>query len=542
MKLPPRACFSPLLILVACFILALGQWLPACLLALGGAAPFAADDGIGAAGAASASEPPEVAGAGAQVLLPLGEVPSQGKASRGLERTDQRIAFACKAGCSEREPELEQSLAPYAEWGRETSGLDMLELLWGFCQARRSCKDPFVITVLWQGDTYLRACGAEDLREASLYLIGPEDLSLVITFLYAVQRVAGLPPGPMAFGLYLSDYTCLVDRHLVGPGVPLFAYLGRQTSWAIPWPSSFTVHSTQQLEARPPRTPALRGAAGWAARSARAYWIGTITGPWELSPDADLAALPRLKLLHLARDHPEALRAEWSGVAAYGISWVRSRDRLEGFQPGSVNGSHSVAELTGLRQAGFKALEQWGHFKYYVNLDGVVMGGRLNKLMGLGGVVLQHEAGYREHIDALAKPYVHYVPVRYDLSDLVPKIRWLQANDREAERIASRAQDLAQQRMRLEDHLCYVWRALEGLGNRTASKEVNSTVVAERLRELRFRRVAVVADDMRKTLEGFWGAKLEEVATGDRVMTRGGIRLLQWSWDRFSSLRRRSQR
>jgi hypothetical protein len=40
-------------------------------------------------------------------------------------------------------------------------------------------------------------------------------------------------------------------------------------------------------------------------------------------------------------------------------------------------------------------------------------------------------------------PHVHYVPVKYDLSDLVEKIKWIQDNDNEAKQIAQRAYEFA---------------------------------------------------------------------------------------------------
>jgi hypothetical protein len=40
-------------------------------------------------------------------------------------------------------------------------------------------------------------------------------------------------------------------------------------------------------------------------------------------------------------------------------------------------------------------------------------------------------------------PHVHYVPVQYDLSDLVEKIEWIQQHDREAKQIAQNAYEFA---------------------------------------------------------------------------------------------------
>mmetsp|Transcript_52995 Transcript_52995/g.102286 ORF Transcript_52995/g.102286 Transcript_52995/m.102286 type:complete len:543 (-) Transcript_52995:79-1707(-) len=452
-----------------------------------------------------------------------------------------RRNFVCMAGCSEREPELERSLSPFADWSGNTSGLEMLEILEGFCHSDRSCKDSFVMVVLWRGSVHLKACGASNLKEVSLYLIGPEDLSLVITQLLAVQRVAALPSAPVVFGLYLSDYTCLADRHLVGPGIPIFAYLGRDTSWVIPWPNSFMLHTTYQIENwhRSRRVKRLGEkkqhdvVVPWSDRVAKAYWIGTVTGPWEFAADASLMAVPRMKLLRLTSEHPDKLQAEWSGVASYGISWVKDSDSVAGFL---ANKTRSIKELTGVLPVSPKPLQQWANFKYYLNVDGVVMGGRLNKLLALGGVVLQHKAGYREHVDMLMKPYEHYVPIEYDLSDLAAKVEWLQQNDAEAQRIASQGRSLAESRMRLEDHLCYIWRALEALGTTAARREIDTSAMERRLQELRFHEVTVVEEDMRKTLERFWGSQLEKVQTGDRVMTASGIQLIQWAWDRYSGM------
>jgi len=533
------------------------NWLPAGLLALGHGAAAAVVSAMDREFADDLTRPPDVPGAGAQVLLPFARAGSQACSDSGSStsfvptttnttaRDRWRDAFVCTAGCSEREPELEHSLAPWADWDRNSSGIDMLDLLLGFCQAERSCKDPFIIAAMWRGDVYLKTCRAGGFDAPQLYLIGPEDLSLVITQLLAAQRLATMPSGPTVFGIYLSDYTCLMDRHLIGPGIPMFAYLKRETSWVIPWPSSFTLYSTYQIEQWQKKLrqkqPLLQSASGrlpaaspqWSRRTSKAFWIGTITGPWDLVPDAGLAAVPRLKLLRLTKEHPLQLQAEWSSIATYGISWAYGEKSVRGFLG---NESRTVENLTGIAQSGFRPLEDWANFKYYMNLDGVVMGGRTNKLMALGGVVLQHQAGYREHIDALAEPYVHYLPVEYDLSDLVAKVQWLQSHDAEAQRMANRARELAWRRMRLEDHLCYVWRALEAIGARTAAGEVGASAVERRFREAGFTRVSVKDESMRATLESFWGTKLEKVATGDRVMSTKGIELIQWMWDRFGEL------
>jgi len=447
----------------------------------------------------------------------------------------QRKTFVCAAGCSSREPQLEESLAPWADWKKNSSGLDMIDALEGFCETQRDSQDQFVMTVLWKGSVYLKGCKADNLTSASLYLIGPEDLSLVLVFLFGAQRIGQFTSGPIAFGMYLSDYSSLLDRHLVGPGLPIFAYLGRDTSWLIPWPSSFSVLSTQDVE-NWSETKKAGAQKSWEARDPKAYWIGAVTGPWEFALDDGLMAVPRMKLLRMSKEHPQQLHADWSSTAGYGISWVTDESNVSGFM---AHGSHSVEELTGIAKSTYQAVDNWEGFKYYVNLDGVVMGGRLNKLLALGGVVLQHQAGYHEHTNALMKPYEHYVPIEYDLSDLVQKVEWLQQNDAEAKRIAENGRALALKRMRLEDDLCYIWRALEGLGAKTAPAQVLDSEVEQRLQK--FQRTSVQAGGMRATIESFWGEKLEKVSTGNRLMTPRGIELLQWAWDRLDGINEKVQ-
>jgi hypothetical protein len=43
----------------------------------------------------------------------------------------------------------------------------------------------------------------------------------------------------------------------------------------------------------------------------------------------------------------------------------------------------------------------------------------------------------------LLKPYVHYVPIKSDLSDLLKKINWCKKHNEKAKKIAANARELA---------------------------------------------------------------------------------------------------
>lgn len=57
-------------------------------------------------------------------------------------------------------------------------------------------------------------------------------------------------------------------------------------------------------------------------------------------------------------------------------------------------------------------------------------------------------------------PYVHYIPVEMDLSDLDAKVKWAMDNDAEANTIATNAQRFAERRLRSSQLHCYTYLLL----------------------------------------------------------------------------------
>jgi len=59
------------------------------------------------------------------------------------------------------------------------------------------------------------------------------------------------------------------------------------------------------------------------------------------------------------------------------------------------------------------------------------------------------------------KPYVHYIPLQNDLSDLVEKLQWAKDHDREALQISRQAQEFAKEHLSKESVLQYVYLLLK---------------------------------------------------------------------------------
>lgn len=83
--------------------------------------------------------------------------------------------------------------------------------------------------------------------------------------------------------------------------------------------------------------------------------------------------------------------------------------------------------------------EEQASYKYIVNVDGHVNAFRLSLEMSMGCVILMVESKYRIWFRRYLKEYVHYVPIKADLSDIFEKIRWCREHDKECEQIALNA-------------------------------------------------------------------------------------------------------
>jgi hypothetical protein len=90
-------------------------------------------------------------------------------------------------------------------------------------------------------------------------------------------------------------------------------------------------------------------------------------------------------------------------------------------------------------------LETLGTYKYHIDLGGgggTTWSGTLEKL-GLPGLLFHHVTPTMDYLHELLTPWVHYVPVEADLSDLREKYEWAEAHPSLARRISQAATALA---------------------------------------------------------------------------------------------------
>ena len=83
--------------------------------------------------------------------------------------------------------------------------------------------------------------------------------------------------------------------------------------------------------------------------------------------------------------------------------------------------------------------KEQSRYKYVVNIDGHVSAFRLSLELSCGSVILLVDSKYKMWFRKYLIEYVHYVPVKEDLTDLFEKIEWCRNNDDKCEEIASNA-------------------------------------------------------------------------------------------------------
>ena len=85
-------------------------------------------------------------------------------------------------------------------------------------------------------------------------------------------------------------------------------------------------------------------------------------------------------------------------------------------------------------------------YKYMINIDGHSATNRFSYLLQSGCLILNVESKYvignQRWYDHLLKPYVHYVPIKYDLSNLEEIILWCRSNDEKCKQIVKNAKDI----------------------------------------------------------------------------------------------------
>jgi hypothetical protein len=121
----------------------------------------------------------------------------------------------------------------------------------------------------------------------------------------------------------------------------------------------------------------------------------------------------------------------------------------------------------GIKLASFLTPVQQSEYKYLVNVDGHVSAFRLSLEMSMGCCILLADSKYKLWFTDLLKPMVHYIPIKYDLSDLIDQIKWCRTHDSECKKIASNARQFYLQYLQKDGVLDYLQQIIIDLKNQS---------------------------------------------------------------------------
>jgi hypothetical protein len=113
-------------------------------------------------------------------------------------------------------------------------------------------------------------------------------------------------------------------------------------------------------------------------------------------------------------------------------------------------------------------LEQ-SNYKYIIHIDGHVSAFRLSYELNMNSVVLLVNSDWKIWYSHLLKPYIHYIPIENDLSDIITKIKWCRDNDDKCKEIASNAREFYNKYLSKKSIFDYMQKLLVNLKKHTGT-------------------------------------------------------------------------
>lgn len=189
----------------------------------------------------------------------------------------------------------------------------------------------------------------------------------------------------------------------------------------------------------------------WEAKVEKAFWRGANSGflpnSLDFMTENNFLEFPRSKLVDLSLHHSDLIDA--------------------GFWP-LVHTSKATNKA--LRKGGyvksFVSISEHLQYKYQILVDGFTSAFHRAywQLFSDSVIFKQQSPDYQWYYPQL-KPYVHYIPVADDFSDLIEKIEWAKAHDTEVRQITLQANEFAQTHLTYADIMLYIYILINEYAN-----------------------------------------------------------------------------
>ncbi len=178
----------------------------------------------------------------------------------------------------------------------------------------------------------------------------------------------------------------------------------------------------------------------WEGKKPQLVWRGS-TAQWNYWPPhgKPIPFLSRVELCALSSRHPEVIDAKFT----------------------SFPGSEHLPYFTQY-QGSRISFEDQLQYKYHIHVDGNASAYSCSgwKLF-TNSLLFKPDSEYIQWYSNALEPYVHYVPVKRDLGDLMEKIRWAIANDDQSKIIAANCRQFAKNNITKTEDMLYIYQAIK---------------------------------------------------------------------------------
>ena len=187
----------------------------------------------------------------------------------------------------------------------------------------------------------------------------------------------------------------------------------------------------------------------WSTKLPTAVFRGGTTGC-----GVTISTNPRLKLAELS-----AQKKQGGGVPYLDAGITNWNLRPRKLQGQKYLQTIDIKSLPFTLSPKLTPLEQ-SNYKYIINAPGHVAAFRLSIELNMGSVVLLVDSPWKLWYSNLLVPYVHYVPVKADLSDIIDQVKWCREHDDKCQEIVRHARDFFNTYLQLEGVLDFMQKTL----------------------------------------------------------------------------------
>lgn len=191
----------------------------------------------------------------------------------------------------------------------------------------------------------------------------------------------------------------------------------------------------------------------WDRRKPIAVFRGASTGC-----GVDINTNPRLKLAYLSKTTKSDEK---------GIPFLDAGITKWNLRPRKIQGSEylKTIDIDSLPFGLVNKLsrQEQTKYKYIINVDGHVSAFRLSLELSMGSVILLADSPWKIWYRKMLEPYVHYVPIKSDLSDLISQIIWCRKNDDKCQEIVKNAKKFYQKYLQKNGIFDYMQKILVSL-------------------------------------------------------------------------------